>query len=82
MRDERSCSGDMYIGEPSTSVVCVSAPSVGSPAPVIFEMPKSSTLMMRRLSDRFARKRFDGLRSRWTMPSACASAMASHASST
>ena len=28
---------------------------------------------------RAARKRFAGLRSRWTMPSACASAMASHA---
>ena len=47
-----------------------------------FEMPKSSTLMIFRLSRWVATNKFAGLMSRWTMPAACASASTSHASST
>ena len=43
------------------------------------EMPKSSTLISRAPPTVRARNRFSGLRSRWTMPAACASATASHA---
>ena len=42
-------------------------------------MPKSSTLMQSEPSGRRVQKRFAGLRSRCTMPSECASAIASHA---
>ena len=45
----------------------------------LFEMPKSSTLSSGVPSAPRVRKRFAGLRSRWTMPSACASASASQA---
>ncbi len=48
---------------------------------VIFEMPKSSSFTRSEPSLRFARKRFAGLRSRWTIPAACASARPSHACS-
>ncbi len=85
-RAERSCSGDMYIGEPTTLVVRVTAEPRGSTnaalAALTFEIPKSMTLTIREPSARSARKRFSGLMSRWTMPAACASAIASQASRT
>ncbi len=79
-RDEETCSGDMYSGDPSTAEVRVSEPSCGLLArPVILEIPKSSTLTIGVPSVRRMRNRFAGLRSRCTIPSACASAMASQA---
>ena len=76
-----SCSGDMYEGEPMIVAVAVSAGSrLGSSPPrSSFEMPKSSSLTHGEPSARRVTKRFDGLRSRWTMPAACTSASASHA---
>ncbi len=79
-REERSCSGDMYTGEPMMAWVLVTARSAVGPD--ILEMPKSSTLMEGVPSGPLVRKRFSGLRSRWTMPAPCASASASHAWST
>ncbi len=73
-----TCSGDMYPGEPmrdpSAVRLCASTPVAGA-----FEMPKSSTFTSTESSMRRVAKRFAGLRSRCTMPSACASATASHA---
>ncbi len=70
----------MYPGEPMTVEVRV---TIWSRSVIgIFEMPKSSTFTVGRPDGRVARNRFAGLRSRWTMPSECASATASHASST
>ena len=43
------------------------------------EMPKSSTFTEAEPSAALVRKRLAGLRSRWTMPTVCASAMASQA---
>ena len=56
----RSCSGDMYGGEPSIDVVGATELL----PPVILEMPKSSTLTMRLPSGRRAKNRLPGLRSR------------------
>jgi len=61
-----SCSGDMYAGVPMKASVAVSG--VSSPR-VAFAIPKSSTLTMGVPSNVLVRKRFDGFRSRWTMPS-------------
>ncbi len=71
---ERICSGDMYSAEPMPTSVAVMRVSSSS-----FEMPKSSTLITASPLRFRARKRFAGLRSRWTMPSPCASATAAHA---
>ncbi len=68
----------MYEGEPIIDVVTVIASWASRLG--ILEMPKSSTLMTGLPLGRSARNRFAGLRSRWTMPSACASAIASIAS--
>ena len=57
----------------SALVLVMSCP--GAAGVVIFEMPKSSTLIESWPSARWMQKRFAGLRSRWTIPSACASAM-------
>jgi len=76
LRAERICSGDMYVGEPSTACVVVIS---RSPRPCTLEMPKSSTLTHGEPSRRVVRKRLAGLRSRWTMPRAWASASASQA---
>ncbi len=76
----RTCSGDMYPGEPMTSPLAVSiswAPAVLNS--VIFEMPKSRTFTSGEPSRRRVTKRFEGFRSRCTMPVACASASASQA---
>ena len=64
-----------------TSVV-MSVPRPRRTRPVVFEIPKSRTLTRASRPGAGRRKRFAGLRSRWTMPSACASASASHAWST
>ena len=69
-------------GEPMRALVVVMSCARRPPCVVIFEMPKSSTLIESWPSARRMQKRFAGFRSRWTMPSACASAMASHAWST
>ena len=64
-----ACSGAMYCGVPMiecsrVSLVCASR---------IFEIPKSSTFTISRPSPgRDERNRFEGLRSRWTTPWACA----------
>ena len=83
-RDDRICSGAMYCGDPMTVCVSVSPKSgrAASIALVAFEMPKSRTLMHGEPSTPDVRKRFDGLMSRCTMPSACASASASQVWST
>ena len=80
----RTCSGDMYCGDPSSVLGAVRLFFDGASSSwrIDFEMPKSSTFTMRVPFARSARNKFDGLRSRWTMPAACASAIASHASST
>ena len=74
----RSCSGDMYAGEPITVAVLVSEKSSASAA---LAMPKSSTFTLGEPSARTVRNRFAGLRSRWMMPMAWASAIASAACS-
>jgi hypothetical protein len=56
--------------------------SAGLPSSATFEMPKSSTFTHAEPSGRRERKRFDGLRSRCTMPARWASAIASQASMT
>ena len=61
------------------ALVCVDVCCAPPPRVVIFEMPKSSILSTASPSVRYARKRFAGLRSRCTMPSEWASAIASHA---
>jgi hypothetical protein len=53
-----------------------------SPAAGALAIPKSSTLISGEPSSRWVRNRLAGLRSRWTMPSAWASAIATHACST
>ena len=50
-----------------------------APIVFIFEMPKSRTLMESVPLERRTQNMFEGFRSRWTMPSACASATASPA---
>ena len=73
-----SCSGDMYWGEPMTVSLPVSRISRRAVRrEVTFEMPKSSTLIHGVPSARREKKRFAGFRSRCTMPSVCASAIAS-----
>ncbi len=62
--------------------VCVSAgssPGSSPPSDVSFEIPKSSSFTDGDPSALRVTKRFDGLRSRCTMPAACTSASASHA---
>ena len=66
----RICSGDMYAGDPKTDAVCVIEGFWGVPSPSALEIPKSSTLTTEGPSSRCVRNRFDGLRSRWTIPSA------------
>src|SRR6266545_2499713 len=74
-----NCSGDMYEGEPSAMLLPVRpAVWVLNPRVVTFEIPKSSTFTAKSPSARRITKRLAGLRSRWTIPRACASAMASH----
>ena len=67
-----SCSGDMYKGDPMMARSWVS-PCCLADSAVLLEMPKSSTLTVTAFFAFFARNRFAGLRSRWTMPCACAS---------
>jgi hypothetical protein len=76
LREERSCSGDEYKGDPMNDVVFVRAWSEPSRD---LEIPKSSTLTSGEPSALCATKRFAGFKSRWTIPSECASATASHA---
>src|SRR5580700_7579171 len=71
-----NCSGDMYSGVPMTVVLAVTDMSEVA---VDFEMPKSSTLTSGVPLTWVVTKRLAGLRSRWTMPSAWASSMASQA---
>ncbi len=67
----------MYSGEPSMARVCVSPPT---PLLLIdLDTPKSSTFTFGCPPTVFERNRFCGLMSRWTMPIACASAIASQA---
>jgi len=72
------CSGAIHIGVPIIPIVC---PRVADSATSL-AMPKSSTFTSVRASAParfvFARKMFSGLRSRWTMPAACAAATAWH----
>jgi hypothetical protein len=75
-RLERSCSSDMYAGEPRMALVPVSPSSVSWGA---FAIPKSSTLTSGLPSARSIRNRLPGLRSRWTICAACASARPAHA---
>ena len=77
--DDCICSGDMYCGEPSTAEVFVIDGAAIEPIVLSLEMPKSSTFTERSPSASRTVKRFAGLRSRCTMPAACASASASHA---
>ena len=63
------------------AAVAVSAGSAPSLASVSFEIPKSSSFTHGAPSARRVTNRFEGLRSRWTMPAACTSASASHACS-
>src|SRR5713101_10168606 len=62
----RTCSGDMYCGDPTSAFVFVQRArdadfgSVG----ITLEIPKSSTLMRTDPSGRRTRKRFAGFRSR------------------
>ncbi len=65
-----TCSGDMYAGEPIMLLTAVRFCFTGPP--VDLEMPKSSTLTRRPPSARLARKRLEGLRSRWMTPMRCA----------
>jgi hypothetical protein len=62
------CSGAIHIGDPTALVAVVFASAA------IFAMPKSSTFSTDVAPVRFAsaRKMFSGLRSRCTMPAACA----------
>ena len=62
-----------------SACVLVMPTSGGPPIDASFEMPKSSSLTRTEPSERFARKRFAGFRSRWTIPAACASARPSQA---
>lgn len=64
---------------------CVRVMAMSEPdadRPVSLEIPKSSTLTACSPSDRTTQKRFAGFRSRWTIPIAWASAIASQACST
>jgi hypothetical protein len=76
-RASRTCSGDMYIGDPSVLPVVVTLR--GPSSATAFDTPKSSTFTSPDPSVRRVRKRFAGFKSRCTMPRACASATASHA---
>jgi hypothetical protein len=78
----RICSGEIYCGEPITAEVAVRLGWIAASSLVAFEIPKSSTLTSAEPTLRCVRKRFAGFRSRCTIPSACASAIASHACST
>ena len=66
-----ACSGDRYSGVPKMTPACVSAspPDCGC---VTFAMPKSRILTTSRCPSRSTSMMFSGLRSRWTMPAACA----------
>jgi hypothetical protein len=78
LRVDLSCSGDMYVGDPITARVLVMlSPWVASSVTETFAMPKSSTLTRSDPSGCVTTKRFADFRSRWTMPSPCASAIAS-----
>ena len=68
----------MKRGLPSIDAVRVISCS-DSPNGFVFEMPKSSTFTSGPPAGPRVTKRFASLMSRWTMPSACASASASHA---
>ncbi len=63
----------------SACVLVIAISGVAPGAATSFEIPKSSSFMRTEPSVRRARKRFPGLRSRWTMPAAWASASPSHA---
>ncbi len=77
--DDRICSGDIYSGEPRRLCDRVSAMCVPSSA---LDTPKSSTFTSGSPLTRRVRNRFAGLRSRWMIFAAWASAMASMACST
>ncbi len=69
---DRTCSSGGHVeGVPIEASVDVAPTSISVPG-AIFEMPKSRTLRVT-VSPSRARKRFEGLRSRWMMPLACAS---------
>ncbi len=70
-----ACSGDMYAGVPMATPVCVRKRSPGW-VPSTRAMPKSITLGTKRPSAPRVRKMFPGLRSRCTMRSRWASAIA------
>ena len=70
----------MYDGEPMIVAVCVSAGSIPGSSPpsvVSFEIPKSSSFTEGEPSALRVTKRFEGFRSRWTIPAAWTSASAS-----
>ncbi len=69
-----ACSGDMYIGEPMSELVCVSATScaLASGSAFTFAMPKSQILTTISPAALCARKTFAGLMSRWMTPASCA----------
>ena len=71
----------MYAGEPIIDVVDVSRPDAASTVAAV-AIPKSSTFRLSPPPGCRATNRFAGLMSRCTIPSACASASASHASTT
>ncbi len=76
----RTCSGDMYGGEPSTARAPVSCCVCRSGAASCdLEMPKSRTLITSVPSGFLVRKRFEGFRSRWMIPRPCACARPSSA---
>jgi hypothetical protein len=67
------CSGAMYFGEPMNEPSCVrSSPSIES-SPTIFTMPKSTIFTSSSPSRPRSSMTFEGLRSRWMTPWACAS---------
>ena len=73
------CSGDMYWGEPTVARGWVRRKLPLWAASLSLEMPKSSTFTSGVPSGRRVRNRLAGLRSRWTIPLAWASASPSQA---
>ena len=74
-----ACSGDMNSGVPKTMPSCVSMIDPGRISrSVTLARPKSSTFGKSRRPPWLQRKMFSGLRSRWMMPSRCASSSAPH----
>ena len=72
-----TCSGDMYIGEPSSERVSVTAGSRPKGSSTL-AMPKSSTLTRSCPLAVRVSIMLEGLMSRWTMPCRCATDSATH----